>query len=86
MLIYNLNKHYTGLQGFVVEKLWVVSRVIFVVESESGIRVSPSGQDFEIFDVMCSKNGVARLTFSFTRWPAVLKCRTEIYGENNIGL
>ena len=48
---------YTGLQGFVVEKLWVVSGVIFDVESESGIRISLSRQDFEIFEVMCSKNG-----------------------------
>ena len=32
----------TGLQGFVVEKLWVVSGVIFDVESESGIRISLS--------------------------------------------
>ena len=31
---------YTGLQGFVVEKLWVVSEVIFDVESESAIRIS----------------------------------------------
>ena len=31
---------YTGLQGFVVEDLWVVSGVIFDVESESGIRIS----------------------------------------------
>ena len=51
---------YTGLQGFVVEKLWVVSGVIFDVESESGIRISLSCQDFEIFEVMCSKNGVFR--------------------------
>ena len=51
---------YTGLQGFVVEKLWVVSVVIFDVESESGIRISLSRQDFEIFEVMCSKNGVYR--------------------------
>ena len=50
----------TGLQGFVVEKLWVVSGVIFDVESESGIRISLSRQDFEIFEVMCSKNGVFR--------------------------
>ena len=50
----------TGLQGFVVEKLWVVSGVIFDVESESGIRISLSRQDFEIFKVMCSKNGVFR--------------------------
>ena len=46
---------YTGLQGFVVEKLWVVSGVIFDVES--GIRISLSRQDFEIFEVMCSKYG-----------------------------
>ena len=50
----------TGLQGFVVEKLWVVSGVIFDVESESRIRISLSRQDFEIFEVMCSKNGVFR--------------------------
>ena len=50
----------TGLQGFVVEKLWVVSGVIFDVQSESGIRISLSGQDFEIFEVMCSKNGIFR--------------------------
>ena len=49
--------HYTGLQGFVVEKLWVVSGVIFDVESESGIRISLSRQDFEILEVMCSKIG-----------------------------
>ena len=48
---------YTGLQGFVVEKLWVVSRVIFDVESEFEIRISLSRQDIEIFEVMCSKNG-----------------------------
>ena len=51
-------KNYTGLQGFVVEKLWVVSGVIFDVEYESGIRISLSRQDFEIFEVMCSKNGI----------------------------
>ena len=50
----------TGLQGFVVEKLWVVSGVIFDVESESEIRISLSRQDFEIFEVMCSKNGSFR--------------------------
>ena len=49
--------HYTGLQGFVVEKLRVVSGVIFDVESESGIRISLLRQDFKIFEVMCSKNG-----------------------------
>ena len=50
--------NYTVLQGFVVEKLWVVSGVIFDVESESGIRNSLSRQNLEIFEVMCSKNGV----------------------------
>ena len=52
--------NYIGLQGFFVEKLWVVSGVIFDVESESGIRISLSRQDFEIFEVMCSRNGVFR--------------------------
>ena len=55
MVIYN-----TGLWGFVVEKLWIVSGVIFDVESESGIRISLSRNDFEIFEVMCSINGVFR--------------------------
>ena len=49
--------HNTGLQSFVVEKLWVVSGVIFDVESESEIRISLSRQDFEIFEIMCSKTG-----------------------------
>ena len=49
--------NYTGLQGFVVGKLWVVSGEIFDVESVSGIRISLPRQDFEIFEVMCSKNG-----------------------------
>ena len=53
----NHNNNYMGLQGFVVEKLWVVSGVIFDVESKSGIRISLSRQEFEIFQVMCSKNG-----------------------------
>ena len=55
-----LKKNYTGLQGFVVEKLCVVSGIIFDIESESGIRISLSRQDFEIFEVMCSKNGIFR--------------------------
>ena len=50
----------TGLQGFVVEKLWLVCGVIVDVESESGIRISLSRKNFEIFEVMCSKNGVFR--------------------------
>ena len=59
--------NYTGLQGFVVEKLWVVSGVIFDVESESGIRISLSRQDFEIFEVMCSKNGVFRYFWGYVQ-------------------
>ena len=54
----NTDINYTGLQGFVIEKLWVVSGVIFDVESVYGIRISLSSQDFEIFEVMCSKNEV----------------------------
>ena len=38
----------------------VVSGVIFEVESESEIRISLSRQDFQIFEVMCSKNRVFR--------------------------
>jgi len=47
----------TGLQGFVVGQLGVVSQVIFYVESESEVRIGPSRQDFEIFEVIYSKNG-----------------------------
>ena len=57
-LLYQLfSVYYTGLQGFVIEKLWVVSGVIFDVKFECRIRISLSHQDFEIFEVMCSKNG-----------------------------
>ena len=69
----NLQKfciNYTDLQGFVVEKLWVVTGVIFDVESESGIIISLSREDFEIFEVMCSKNGVFRY---FSKFFSVLK-------------
>ena len=59
--------HYTGLQGFVVEKLWVVSGVIFDVESESRIRISRSRQNFEIFEVMWSKNGVFRYFWGYVQ-------------------
>ena len=45
---------------FVVGKRKIISGVIFEVESESEIRISLSRQDFEIFEVMCSKNGVFR--------------------------
>ena len=57
---YKYHIDYTGLQGFVVEKLRVVPGVIFDAESESEIRISLLRQDFEIFEVMCSKNGVFR--------------------------
>ena len=52
---------------FVVEKLWVVIGVIFDVESESGIKISLSRQDFEIFEVMCSKNGVFRYFWGYVQ-------------------
>ena len=58
--VYGDQSHNTGLQGFVVGNLWVVSGVIFDVGSESGIRISLSRQDSEILEVMCSKNGVFR--------------------------
>jgi len=51
------NSNYPGLQGFVVGQLGVISEVIFCVESESKVRIGPSGQDFEIFEVIYSKNG-----------------------------
>ena len=57
----------TGLQGFVVENLWVVSAVIYYVESESGIRISLSRQNLEIFDVMCSRNGVFRYFWGYVQ-------------------
>ena len=57
----------TGLQGFVVEKLWVVSGVFFDVESESGIRISLSRQDLETFEVMGSKNGVFRYFWGYVQ-------------------
>jgi len=51
----------TGLQKngvmIVVGQLGVISEVIFCVESESEVRIGPSCQDFEIFEVIYSKNG-----------------------------
>ena len=42
---------------------------IFDVESESGIRINLSCQDFEIFEVMCTKNGVFRYFWGYvTFW------------------
>jgi len=52
-----LCNHYTDLHGFVVGQLRVISEVIFCVESESELRIGPSRQDFEIFEVMYTKNG-----------------------------
>ena len=57
----------TGQQGFVVEKLWVVSGVIFDAESESGIRISLSRKDFEVFEVMCSKKEVFRYFWGYVQ-------------------
>jgi len=55
--IYPFYEDYTGLQGFVVGQLGVISEVIFCVESESEVRIGLSRQDFEIFEVIYSKNG-----------------------------
>ena len=52
---------------FVVKNLWVVSGVIFDVESESGIRISLSRQDFEIFEVMFLKNGGFRYFWGYVQ-------------------
>jgi len=41
----------------VVGQQGVISEVIFCVESESEVRIGPSRQDFEIFEVIYSKNG-----------------------------
>jgi len=41
----------------VVEQLKVISEVIFCVESEFELRIGLSRQDFEIFEVMYTKNG-----------------------------
>ena len=46
--------------AFVVVKRKIISGVIFDVESESEIKISLSRENFEIFEVMCSKNGVLR--------------------------
>ena len=58
-LIIIVELHRSANNGFVfvVGKRKIISGVIFDVESESGIRISLSRQDFEIFEVMCSKNG-----------------------------
>ena len=52
---------------FVVGKRKIISGVIFDVESESEIRVSLSRQDFEIFEAMCSKNGVFRYFWGYVQ-------------------
>ena len=57
---YSLHRSANNGFVFVVGKRKIISEVIFDVESESEIRISLSRQDFEIFEVMCSKNGVFR--------------------------
>ena len=52
---------------FVVGKRKIISGVIFDAESESEIRISLSRQDFEIFEVMCSKNGVFRYFWGYVQ-------------------
>ena len=59
-LLYELHRSANNGFVFVVGKQKIISGVIFDVESESEIRISLSRQDFEIFEVMCSKNGVFR--------------------------
>ena len=51
---------------FVVGKRKIISGVIFDVESESEIRISLSRQDFEIFEIMCSKRGFSLLLRLYT--------------------
>ena len=58
---------FTGLQSFVVEKLWVGPGVIFNVESESGIRIRLSRQDFQIFEVMCSKSSCVHYIWGYVQ-------------------
>ena len=64
MKLQPLHRSANNLFVFFVEKLWVVSGVIFDVESESGIRISLSRQDFE---VMCSKNKVFRYFWGYVQ-------------------
>ena len=52
---------------FVVGKRKIISGVIFDAESESEIRISLSRQDFEIFEVMCSKNGGFRYFWGYVQ-------------------
>ena len=52
---------------FVVGKRKIISVVIFYVESESRIRISLLRQDFVIFEVMCSKNGVFRYFWGYVQ-------------------
>ena len=52
---------------FVVGKRKIISGVIFDVESESGIRISLSRQNFEIFEVMCSKSRVFRYFWGYVK-------------------
>ena len=63
--------HYTGLQ--------IMGLYFLFVESESEIRISPSRQHFEIFKVMCSKNGIFRYFWGYVQGARIffgffLKC------------
>lgn len=45
----------TGLQGFVVGQLGVISKLIFCTESGSSHRIGPSCQNFGIFELNSRK-------------------------------
>ena len=62
-------KHRSANNGFVfvVGKRKIISGVIFDVESESENKISLSWQDFEIFEVICSKNGVFRYFWGYVQ-------------------
>ena len=61
--------HRSANNGFVfaVGKRKIITGVMFDVESESEIRISLLHQDFEIFEVMCSKNGVFRYFWGYVQ-------------------
>ena len=59
-LLYQLHWSANNEIVFVVGKRKIIFGVIFDAESESEIRISLLRQDFEIFEVMYSRNGVCR--------------------------
>ena len=67
--LHSIHLHRSANNGFVfvVRKRKIISGVIFDVESESEIRISLSRQDFEIFEIMCSKNGVFRYIWGYVQ-------------------